>query len=91
MFTVSPAPYERGFHVYLEAAECAESLRSSREAVLLSMPGIVLILGCRDPNGTSLEAQFSLGLTSAISTQNAGTQSKAGTMAHLSELKKNVG
>ena len=48
-------------------------------------------LGCRDPNGTSLEAQFSLGLTSAVSTQNAGIQSKVGVMAYLSGLKKSVG
>ena len=56
----------------------------------LSIPGIVLDLGCGDPHDTSLEAQFSLGLTSAISMQNAGRQSKDGTMVYLSELKKSV-
>ena len=80
-------------HVCLEALERAESSRSFNETVSLSTPEIVLDLGMRrsDPNSISLEAQFSLGLTSASSTQSAGTQSEAGTMAHLSELKKSVG
>ena len=56
------------------------------------MSEIVLDLGMRrsDPDGISLEAQFSLGLTSAVSTQNAGRQSKEETMAHLSELEKSL-
>ena len=56
------------------------------------MSEIVLDLGMRrsDPDGISLEAQFSLGLTSAVSTQNAGRQSKDETMAHLSELEKSL-
>ena len=80
-------------HVCLEASERAEISRSFNEAVSLSTPEIILALGMRrpDPNSISLEAQFSLGLTSAVSTQNAGTQSEAGTMANLSELKKSVG